>query len=163
MNLEDNKTGHPFKTPDNYFEEMESRILSEVNLRGIEAPFKVKEDFFSKMEKEILARTTEEAKPLTVTYKKSSFRGIYRMAAGFLMFFGLGLGYYYYSSDNVKIDDLSNDEMVAYLEYQSISSSEIAGFLQPDAFDNKDILPEDLEIHESDIFLESDAKIVKSI
>lgn len=163
MNLEDNKTGHPFKTPDNYFEEMESRILSEVKLRGIEAPFKVKDDFFAQMEKEILARTTEETKPLKVTYRNSNFRGIYRMAAGFLTFVGLGLGYYYYSSNDVEIDDLSNDEMVAYLEYQSISSSEIAGFLQPDAFENKDILPEDLEIHENDIFVEPDAKIAKSI
>ncbi len=161
MNLEENKTGHPFKTPESYFNELEDRILSEVKLQnsiGRTSPFKAEPDFFSRLEQEILAKTTDAAPEepvIHISHKKSYTRWI-RIAAGVLILSTLGMKYYNQRSSAMPgINDLSREEMIAYLETQPLSSSEIASLIDPDEFSPADVLPDNLEIDENDVYFET--------
>jgi hypothetical protein len=54
--MENRSIKSPFKAPDNYFEELEGRILSEVRISGLPAALPVPEGYFSDLENEIMAQ-----------------------------------------------------------------------------------------------------------
>ena len=117
---------NPFQLPENYFENLAARtieraISQEVSiLDSIEKQniFKVPEGYFEELGNKIDAKI---AKPIE---KKSWFtinrKAVWRAAA--VLVASVGIGSYYYSNQNsteTAINNLSNEEIVAYLDTQS--------------------------------------------
>lgn len=106
MNNVNKNKSTPFQTPENYFAQLEKRIVSKslINNRS-ESPYKIPNNYFENLDKKIVSNTIEKINPdkpkiLTLFSKK-----IYWIPAAACLFFAVMVGIY--STKNQYTNDSS--------------------------------------------------------
>ena len=119
----DTKIPSGFKTPENYFDSLEERVMQRISFdeNKITTGFKVPENYFDSLEEKVMQKLpleTKEVKVISLWQRKSVW--ISSIAAVFL----ISLGSLYFFNQQTSTDlTISND----YLAYQSdITTEDIA-------------------------------------
>jgi hypothetical protein len=144
MDIENNKIKHPFKTPEDYFTGLEDAILAQTKIDSIQKiEFKVKADYFDNLEKTILNKTVGNfnvEKPTFRIWKNNAFK---YAASLFLILSMSVLAYFNLKTD--PIENLSSDEISAYLESENEQGKEFQMALEEINIDNPDLNTTNLE------------------
>ncbi|WP_298903348.1 hypothetical protein [uncultured Psychroserpens sp.] len=137
-----------FKTPKDYFSQVEEQILNEVKIvdKVDQSGFDVPESYFDTVESAILDTVASESDTKVVRlfpWKKIMYSTA--VAAVLILMFSL----FFKSSDHVSWDDLEIVSIENYLEYEDYTSNELASLLTDDELDNDNFI--DNEIPETSI------------
>lgn len=130
MNNVNKNKSTPFQTPENYFAQLEKRIVSKslINNRS-ESPYKIPNNYFENLDKKIVSNTIEKINPdkpkiLTLFSKK-----IYWIPAAACLFFAVMVGIYstknqYTTDSSITSANLENQNHLALTDnlYTSKSS-----------------------------------------
>lgn len=125
-NLDQLKSKDQPKVPDGFFDSLENNIISQIKLEKIskEEAFTVSGNYFDHLEKEIISKTiNKEAKILNFNSKQWRY---FRNAAAIIIISVLSFGIFksnLLSKDH--FDNLTNEEMIAYLETQDIEEIDL--------------------------------------
>lgn len=119
MNNVNKNKSTPFQTPENYFAQLEKRIVSKslINNRS-ESPYKIPNNYFENLDKKIVSNTIEKINPdkpkiLTLFSKK-----IYWIPAAACLFFAVMVGIYstknqYTTDSSITSANLENQNRLA--------------------------------------------------
>lgn len=124
------------KVPKDYFENLETCILSHVNIKEkvSGAGFTVPKDYFTKVEEDILTKTTKEKSVKVISlFNKRNIIYTSSIAAALVLLFNL-------SNLNTKVsyDSLSLETVENYILNEDYSTDDIAAL-----FNDDDLLEED--------------------
>lgn len=124
-----------FKTPKNYFENLESQIMEEVSLASKlskENPFKVPEKYFDELDHRVLNQTSGKKKQPKVIpiYRNIMFRYVAGIAALLLVFFSIFKLQQTVSSETNTITQIEsyieNGFLdLSYLDYEALLTDEM--------------------------------------
>lgn len=116
-----------FKTPDNYFESFENKILNEISDKVItkhveSAGFSVPKDYFETIDNAVLNKINSEEKPVIKLRNKTTLYYVAGIAASFILLFGLVFN----TNKTVTMDALDTASIENYLFQQEYSNDELA-------------------------------------
>lgn len=127
VNIESLKSLKENEVPEGYFEQLENQVLSQYKINDLQKieSIKVPEAYFDKLEKNILSKTNTEKTIFKAFYKQN----IFKYAAGIFITFGIGFSVY--QKINIDtIDQLSSDEMISYLNEQSLNAEDLETIIE---------------------------------
>ena len=132
-----------FKTPKNYFESFDERLLEQLNkeetIEGIEDPgFQVPTDYFNSFEDKLFEKINNDQKPVINLRSRKTFYYVAGIAASLM----LALAVFLNKNNNPA---LSVEMVETYLENSNLDSYELAELLS-----DADLLEEDFIITETD-------------
>ncbi len=143
--MEENKNKNPFKTPEDYFEGFNDRLLSklreETDIIPKEDGFTVPDGYFNELNKNIEKQiVSKETKVVQLHPYRKYYMVAASIAAVALVFFSLN--WENINTDDPTIEDLSNADIENYFETNNLglSSYEIAEVLPVDDLEISDIL-----------------------
>jgi len=126
--------------------------------------FQIPEGYFDQLQKDVFSEIDKEsaARPAAKTLH---FRAFYRVAASIALLAASIFTFWYSSNQRVEaqsdyseiLSEVSDDEIIAYLEYSDVSYSEIASFMSDESrFEIKEDSAEyfEFEEQEADALLE---------
>jgi hypothetical protein len=131
-----------FKTPGNYFDTLEDKILSRINesdvIKEIDSPgFSVPKDYFNTIEQEVLVKINNDDKPIVHLFARKSFYYVAGIAASLILLFAVFI--------NIeKPDELTGEMVEAYFENSGLDTYDLAQLLS-----DADILEDDFTIIET--------------
>lgn len=133
IKIDEIEVNSPFKVNDDFFLSLENKILVQISdeelpsFGQIRDPFIVPISYFNQLESEILVKIDSNKKENLFKIVRRNSK-IWFGAAASIVFL---VGFFIYQQNVAypTIDDLSDDEIVAYLEYQSDDYTEIAANL----------------------------------
>lgn len=135
-----NITSPGFKTPKNYFDTFENKLLERISekdaMLGIETTgYKVPNDYFNSVEATILSKIETAEKPIVKLKPRTTFYYMAGIAASLLLLFAIFI-------NNEQTEETFTAEMVeAYFEESDLSSYDLAQL-----FSETDLLDEDFKI-----------------
>lgn len=120
------KTG--FKTPDNYFESFEDKLLERMSkskpISDIQSPgFKVPKDYFDSVEDSVMGNLNEDKTRVVKLTSRKKWYYVAGIAASLVLFFAIFIG------KGGSTDELSVEMVEAYLENRDLDSYELAQLL----------------------------------
>lgn len=108
-----------FLVPNEYFVELENTALQQASVleqKTINHPFKAEKSYFEKFEKKVLLKTVGQKK--SNVFRKVWTSKMYRIAASLIFTFGVSFWFVKDNFNKPNIDDLTESEIVSYLEDQ---------------------------------------------
>ena len=134
-----NKPG--FKIPENYLQDFEDQILSEVKLKErIETSgFEVPQGYFDTLEQQIMSKVSKESttKVIPLVSTKTLIY-ISSIAACFILMFSI-----FNNNTELNFDDLETASIENYLSEEDINSLDIAALLSDDELSTKNFIDSD--------------------
>ncbi|WP_397363141.1 hypothetical protein [Olleya sp. R77988] len=103
-----------FKTPQNYFEGLEDRILTHATLESLtkSTGFKTPEDYFDTIETSVLEKLNKPEPKVIPLFRRKSVLAISSIAAALVLFFSLNL---FNNTSTIEIDHLDTVTVEDYL------------------------------------------------
>ena len=131
-----------FKNPDNYFESFEDNLFTKLSEESLpqQSGHKTPKDYFNNLEDEILQKINSSERQIKVISFTSKLKSYipYAAAASILLF--IGINYFSIHNNTINIEDISNNEIVSWLEnnYEEINTNTLAeAFTEKDFSDNE--------------------------
>jgi len=130
-----------YKTPDNYFESFDEKILSKLNIENSldaikDTGFKVPKDYFKSLDTAILDKSLNEKESKVVQlFSKKNLIYISSIAAAILLLFGLSILESKPTFDNLEIETVED-----YFINEPISSYEMASLLTDEQLEKELII-----------------------
>jgi hypothetical protein len=131
--------GEDFEAPKEYFGSFEDKLFDRIGKGGyvlesnIPAPFLAPKGYFEDLEQDVLDQTVNIKPSLQIVHKRN-FAPWYRIAAAILVAGGFSMWYFgsspRSSNQEVALSEISNAEILAYLEDQKLSSDELFAIVQ---------------------------------
>lgn len=137
-----------FKTPENYFEGFNDRLLDRLKEGGSAFPkedgLKVPEDYFDTLNEKITDKLHQNSSPKVISLQP--YRKYYLAAAAVAALFILVLGLQQFGSKELTFDSLANSDIENYLDNTDLglSSYEIAEVVVLDEIAIENILEDQL-------------------
>lgn len=127
-----------FKTPQNYFSQVEEQILNEVHLinKIDQSGFDVPNNYFDTLDEKVLGQL-EQDKPVFILNPRPSFYYIAGIAASLILLFAIFM-------NQESKEDISAEMVEAYFEASDLDTYEIAELLA-----NAELLEDDFVISET--------------
>ncbi|RLD28308.1 MAG: hypothetical protein DRI75_07190 [Bacteroidetes bacterium] len=138
-----NKTG--FKTPNNYFNTVEDKIMSALKLESKlnqvnEVGFKTPNNYFDTLEDVIINKIEKKNTPKVVSlFTKRNILYASSIAASVLLLFNLS-----FFDKEVTWDSLDTETIVNYIIDEGIDSYELAALLSEDDFSEADFIEQNI-------------------
>ena len=126
------KTG--FKTPDNYFNEIEETIYSSLFIENLpkEKGFKTPDNYFDKIETSVLSKLSLEKSTNTkvISLRKRVLQYIPAAAAASVLLF---IGINYFNTQKITFDDITVADVESWYEngYGNTNTDELATVINP--------------------------------
>lgn len=141
------KKENPFKTPEDYFDSFEGKLMDKLNSESSIIPttegFKVPEGYFNTIETSIQNKLNKETKVI----KLPSYRKYYIAAASIAAIAVLMLGSFWNKTEEVSFTDLASSDIEAYFETNTygLSSYEMAEFIPLEDVEISDLIDNQFE------------------
>lgn len=147
------KNKDPFKTPADYFTDIEDRVLSQLYEEQLpkEHSYDVPSNYFEEFEERLLAHSElSERKPKVIQLKSRILRFIPAAAAACIFFF-IGFNYLFTSSE-ANFNNISSEALELWFQETTldVNSEDLFEFVDAD-FTENDLLEEDNSISDADI------------
>ena len=128
-----------FKTPKDYFSQVEEQILNEVNLidKADQSGFEIPEDYFDTLDDKILSQL-EDDKPVIALKPRQSFYYIAGIAASLLLLFAIYI-------NQETTEEISAEMVENYFQDSDLDSYELAQLLS-----DAELLEDDFVITETE-------------
>lgn len=132
-----------FKTPKDYFSQVEEQILNEVKLidKANSSGFEVPDSYFDTVETNILESIAAENDTKVVSlvrWKKVMYTSA--IAASLILMFNV----FYNASESITINDIETASIESYLETEDYSSYELASLLTEEELSKDNFIDNDI-------------------
>lgn len=146
-----------FKVPEDYFDNLEERLLSSAKLKekNPTTGFEVPKDYFESLEDRLMQRVSETSEPRVMPlFRKKYLPYAVGIAASILLLFNLSI-----FDHQTTWDDIDSKTAENYVINENLGSYEIASLLDLEDIDETNFI--DLNIKEEHIetYLENNAEI----
>ncbi|MCD2259919.1 hypothetical protein [Psychroserpens luteolus] len=141
-----------FKTPKDYFSQVEEQILNEVKLidKIDQSGFDVPESYFDSIEKDILNKISSEndSKVVSlVSWKKIMYTAA--IAASLILMFNV----FFNNGENVTWENLDTASIENYIEVEEYSTYELASLLTEDELNKDNFIENDISENSIETYL----------
>ncbi|MDT0557310.1 hypothetical protein RM697_01540 [Ichthyenterobacterium sp. W332] len=138
-----------FKTPDNYFESLDDKVLKSLNSKpklkdSMRSGFKVPDDYFNTLEDHVISKVSSDQSKVVNLFNRKNLLYISGIAAALVLMFSIFTS----KEETFEIDS----EMVElYLEEQDLGTYELASLLNEVQLLDEDFSIIEEQINESDL------------
>lgn len=165
IKIEEIEVASPFKVNDDFFLSLENTILEQISsdelptFGQISDPFVVPNSYFNQLESEILTKihASQKTNPFSRIFKNAKI--LYSAAASIVILVGFFI--YQQTISYPTVDDLSNDEIMAYLEYQTDDYTELAANVKVNEVVATELWSESLNISDEALLNELNPESLK--
>ena len=137
--------GSGFKTPDNYFEKFDEKMLNQVKIsqKVEQSGFEIPDPYFESFDENLMEKISHEMDSSKVIplFSWKKVIGIAAVAACLLLMFNL----FYPEQPNLTFDDLETSSIENYLGVLDFSNDEIATLLSEESWNKEIFIDQNIE------------------
>ena len=142
---------HDIKTPDSYFEDLENKIFSQVKIESLKDAGKLNtpDGYFESLENKILSKSIAEKKPTFTIFRNKVV--YFRNAAAVLLIGAMSVLVYKQNNPKDQFAEISSDEMVAYLNEQTLTETELTTVVDENTLEEVSVIPTNAELSDKEL------------